>query len=220
MIKPFTARLLLDCIGLCLFMVCFAYYWQGNTFHEWVGACFITFVLIHNILNQTWYSSKAKRLPHKQFGYTRLVAQIGFILIAMVLLISSILLSRSINPCGPISFEYWIRQVHHLSAYWLLVLIGVHLGRNWPKIIAIIQAKQPQFVKMVRISSFRKSIILSSLLFAGYGFSQLGIMNKLLMTPSLSMWDFANQAPEFLLFIGGVVFGFVTLTYQLTKKIH
>ncbi len=219
-ILPFTARLMLDGIGFSLFMICFAYYWQGNTFHEWAGALFIAFVIAHNIQNQMWYRRKAKLLPSKPFGYIRLVAQTCFISVACVLLVSSILISRSINTYGPIDYDYWIRQAHHLTAYWLLVMVGVHLGRNWPKIIGLLKSKRPEWLRIVRITPIKVGLIFGSLLLAGYGFIQLGVVDKLLMNPSLNMWDFTHHAPEFLLFIGGIVFGFVTLSYQLTKHVR
>lgn len=180
----------------------------------------MAFALAHNALNQIWYRSKAKRLPSKRFGYTRLLAHVGFVLVAISLLISSAVLSRSINTYGPINYDYWVRQAHQLSAYWLLIMVGIHLGRNWPKIVSLLAAKQPQWLQTIRIKPIEIGVTFDSLLLAGYGFVQLGIQHKLLMIPSLNMWDFANQAPEFLLLSGGVVFGFVTLTYQLTKKIH
>lgn len=214
---PFSVKLILDCFGLALLISSLAYYWQTNVFHEVVGFTFMALVLCHNIINRKWYTSSAKRLTRQRWGNIRLLSHAVLIITVILLLITSILLSRSINPIGPFTNDFNIKQWHQASAYWLLLMTGVHIGRNFPKIKGYLRSKiwKGKFGETPKFLSL--SLWLTIVCIGAYAFAQLDIKNKALMVQTMNFWDFTNQSMSFFALAFVLVLAIMKMTALISR---
>lgn len=117
------------------------YQFWGQAAHEWAGIIMLALLIAHNILNLNWY----KNLFKGKYSAVRTIYLITDIMLltAMALqMYSGIVLSREI-------FDFIIpgiglsqaRKIHILGAYWGFVLISIHIGLHWNKVINAIRKK-------------------------------------------------------------------------------
>ena len=60
------------------------------------------------------------------------------LLIAMLaLLVTSVLISNTLSGFMSAYGGFTVRQIHTLAAYWVLVIVSIHLGLRWPMIMGL-----------------------------------------------------------------------------------
>ncbi|MDR2179628.1 MAG: DUF4405 domain-containing protein [Synergistaceae bacterium] len=136
---PFSliVRLVIDLGMTALLLFATAYRITGDVTHEWIGiAVFILFV-VHNAVNWRWY----RGLFRGKYDFRRMMnTAVNLLLLATMtaLMISGMLLSRTVFAFMGFSGGMQIRQAHTLAAYWGLILIAVHVGMHWEMIMGVI----------------------------------------------------------------------------------
>lgn len=196
--KSFLLRLLLDGVAAGLLFVALAYYWLSNTMHEWVGTIIFMLLITHNIFNRRWYGAiaKARREPRSVIDIT---LTLSLLLAMLTLLVTSLMISRSVFGFLQINAGFTARQIHILAAYWVLVFVGIHLGLRWGMVM---NAMRSAF-KIAGKSVFRAMVLrLMAAAIAAYGIQSsfvMGVFSKLTLQMSLDGWDFEESAPGFFL---------------------
>src|SRR5690606_5916503 len=67
------------------------------------------------------------------------LATIACLAIGMtVMLVTSLLISRDVIPATAIGGGFAIREIHMFAAYWVLLIIGVHLGTRWQVVMSVV----------------------------------------------------------------------------------
>ncbi|MGO7424590.1 DUF4405 domain-containing protein, partial [Rhizobium ruizarguesonis] len=130
-------RLVLDFTAAGLLLAALAYWWLDNTSHELIGTGMFILLLSHNVFNRRWWA----RLPKAARGRPNLLTNASNISIALAisaLLVTSVLISRSVFAFLPLNGGPTAREIHILAAYWAFVLAAVHLGLHWSMIMAVI----------------------------------------------------------------------------------
>jgi Domain of unknown function (DUF4405) len=130
----FLTRLGLDLIAAGLLLFAFSYWWLGNVAHELAGTAMFLLVIGHNVFNRRWYSTipKVRREARSLFN----IAVTFLLLVAMLaLLLTSVLISNALSGIMSAYGGFTARQIHTLAAYWVLVIVSVHLGLRWPMIM-------------------------------------------------------------------------------------
>ncbi|WP_311594612.1 DUF4405 domain-containing protein [Priestia endophytica] len=117
-----------------LMLVVMAYHVTGNTIHELVGVVLFVLFIVHNILNRRWYKTIIKGKYHVQ-RILKIVVNLLFLISMVVVMISSVPISRDIFPYFPINSDMIVRQIHVLTAYWGFIFMAVHIGLSWRTII-------------------------------------------------------------------------------------
>jgi hypothetical protein len=126
------------------------------------------------------------------------------VLIALVpstLLVTGLLHSRTVLAFLNLPGGMLLRQIHTTAAYWLLPLIGVHLGLHWGMImnVAKITSENPIRVIMARVLAF---------LFAAFGaWSSFDrdMFAKLFQGFSFDYWDEARPALLFFTLVLSII---------------
>jgi Domain of unknown function (DUF4405) len=127
-------RLVIDLAMTVLMLVVMAYHVTGNTIHELVGVVLFVLFIVHNILNRRWYKTIIKGKYHVQ-RILKIVVNLLFLISMVVVMISSVPISRDIFPYFPINSDMIVRQIHVLTAYWGFIFMAVHIGLSWGTII-------------------------------------------------------------------------------------
>ncbi|MED4070998.1 DUF4405 domain-containing protein [Priestia endophytica] len=127
-------RLVIDLAMTVLMLVVMAYHVTGNTIHELVGVVLFVLFIVHNILNRRWYKTIIKGKYHVR-RILKIVVNLLFLISMVVVMISSVPISRDIFPYFPLNSDMIVRQIHVLTAYWGFIFMAVHIGLSWGTII-------------------------------------------------------------------------------------
>ena len=125
MISGYGMRIFIDAAMAVLLAAAFGFRITGGFAHELLGVCAAAFFIIHNVFNARWYarifsSGHSFRRGVSTFVNTLLAA------LAAAVVASGVLSSEYIFGFGGATME--LRQVHSISAYWLLIFAGIHTG--------------------------------------------------------------------------------------------
>ena len=128
-------RLSLDLVMTLLILVEFAYRLTGSTLHELIGLAMLTLFIVHGAVNWRWF---ATLLKGRYAGLRTASVTINAVLLISVLLmlVSGVLNSDLLFSLTQVELDLLPRELHTAAAYWLLILIGVHLGMHWRMIVA------------------------------------------------------------------------------------
>ena len=127
-------RLVIDLVMTVLMLVAMAYHVTGNTIHEVVGIVLFILFTVHNILNRRWYKMIIKGTYNVR-RILKIMINLLFLVSMVVVMISSVPISRDIFPYFSINNDMVVRQIHVLTAYWGFIFMAVHIGVSWGTII-------------------------------------------------------------------------------------
>ncbi|MBT2696432.1 DUF4405 domain-containing protein [Bacillus sp. ISL-40] len=127
-------RLAIDLAMTVLTLVAMAYQITGNTIHELVGVLLLLLFIAHNILNRRWYKTIFKGKHNVQRKLSIAVNSLFLVSMIMVM-ISSVPISRDIFAVIPINNDMILLQIHVMSSYWGFIFMAVHIRMSWGKII-------------------------------------------------------------------------------------
>ncbi|MRH98218.1 DUF4405 domain-containing protein [Agrobacterium tumefaciens] len=197
--KPlFLFRLILDLLAVSLLLAAFAYNWFGNAAHEIIGTLMFLLLIGHNVFNGRWYGVVAKgwREPRSMFSKT---ITLCLLVMMLGLLVSSVIISRTVFDFLPFRSTFTVRQIHALVAYIVLGIAALHVGLQWTMIMRVVG--NASGLKMnARLQTLVLRVLAS--LIAIYGVHSLYVIDigpKLRMESTLSFWDFEAAAIEFVL---------------------
>lgn len=211
-------RLILDFASLALVVLCLAYWWLGNLSHEVFGTTLFALVIVHNVFNRRWYLNVTRNLGDGP----RLLnaATIACLATTMAVMpVSSALISRDLFPFLSLAGAYAVREIHMFVAYWLLMILALHLGTRWAVVMKLFRG----VFGIERPNVFR-SVALRLLTFAAAAWGvhstiEMGFGPKLMLTHTLDMWDFNESALGFFVNYGSIVCLYAAVThYALLLK--
>ncbi|SNB74373.1 MULTISPECIES: DUF4405 domain-containing protein [unclassified Agrobacterium] len=204
MSRIFRIRLLLDLLAVVLIIACLAYWWLDNLSHELFGTVLFALVIVHNVFNRRWYGGVAKR----KMDAARFVNLLTIACLAIgmtVMFITSLLISRNIFPFMAIDGAFAVREMHMFAAYWVLLIVAIHLGTRWQVVMNVgrdlFGISDPN---IYRTAALR----LMALVIAAWGLkscSEMALGTKLMLQYSLDMWDFNESSLGFFLNYGAIV---------------
>jgi hypothetical protein len=218
--SPFLTRLLIPLAMAVFLTLSLAYWWLENLPHEMFGTAMFALMAWHLVVNRMWF----RNLSRGRYDLRRVVAvglHLLLIINMLVLLATSIVISKSIFAALPIPDSIYLREVHWFSAYWVMLIVGVHLGLHWARVMAL-------FRSLLGISTANGtmtwSLRFATLLLFGVGvwsFQILDVFGKLTFTYSLDVWNFRRSVTPFFGHWASVVALPATLThYGMTLWRH
>ncbi len=139
-------KLLLDVALAIAFILSMEPRYTGVTLHEWLSIGMVVAITLHLLLNWGWIVRVTRHFFKKLNGRTRLYAflNIGLLIAGEAVVISGIAISRVFDTAirlglSPETALFW-RDVHHVSADILLILIALHIGLHWNWITCMVKA--------------------------------------------------------------------------------
>ncbi|MGO8047052.1 DUF4405 domain-containing protein [Rhizobium johnstonii] len=207
-----SVRLLLDFIAVALVVLCLAYWWLGNLPHEVFGTSLFALVIVHNVFNRRWYSKVGRN-----FGDSaRLLSAVTVACLATtmtIMLVSSALISRDLFPFLSLDGGFAVREVHMFAAYWLLMILAIHLGTRWTVVMNVFRST---FGIETRSITRRVFLRLVTFVVAAWGVQstiEMGFGSKLMLTYTLDMWDFNESTVAFFINYGAIVCLYAAITH-------
>lgn len=119
----------------------------------------------------------------------------------------------------PINIGYSARDAHVIVAYWALVVMGLHLGLHWSRVMSAVQRAVPMGSSRLGPMTGR----FTALVIAAFGIQSALVMllpEKLLAIPALEMWDFAIDAVGFLLRYAAIIGLFAVIGHYLANGLQ
>lgn len=206
-------RLTLDLLTLGLLLSGLAYWWLDNRSHEAIGMAMFGLVIVHNLFNRRWHGAVRKgRCDVRRRVNTAVILLLALAMLG--LLATSVMISRDVLGFLGSKGGTTARTAHQLAAYWALLIVALHLGTRWQMVLNSLG------LRAVRSRFLLWGLRLLAAGIAGYGIDSSCVMAfgaKLLLIPTLDMWDFHTSTPEFFLRYGSIVGLYVALAHYGLK---
>lgn len=113
------------------------------------------------------------------------------------------MISKSLFSALPIPDSIYLRD--WFSAYWVMMIVGIHLGLHWARVMALTRS-----IPGVSAKGASRTLVLrvAAVLLAGFGawsFLVLDVWTRLTFTYSLDVWNFKTSVTPFFGHWAGVV---------------
>ena len=199
-----------------LLLLSLAYWWLDNLPHEIFGTAMFVLVAWHIVMNRSWFWNLFRGRYNSRRSF--IVLMHLFLIVNMaVLLATSVVISQSLLAFLPLQGSTFLREIHWFSAYWVMIIVGIHLGMHWSRVMSVLRT----MLGLSRGGAVRTwTLRMAALLLAGFGawsFWVLGVWGKLTFTYSLEFWDFTASVTPFFGHWAGVVGLAAIATYYLMK---
>jgi len=207
------ARLLMNLVTGGLLLSALAYDWLGNLAHELIGTVMFGLLVAHNTFNRRWYGWAVRKGGRDLRGWLNIATIAALGTVMLILLATSIVISRSLFSALPIASAFGARQVHAQAAYWALVIVAVHVGMRWSMIMTLMRS----WLRLGASNAGRTWILrVVALSIAAYGihsWTVIGTGSRLLAEMTLSFWNFEEAALHFFLHQGAVAGLIICVTH-------
>lgn len=207
------ARLLMNLVTGGLLLAALAYDWLGNLAHELIGTVMFGLLVAHNTFNRRWYGPAVRKGGRDLRGWLNIATIAALAAVMLILLASSIVISRSLFSALPVTSSFGARQLHAQAAYWALMIVAVHVGMRWSMIMTFTRS----WLRLGTPSACRTWIMrVVALSIAAYGihsWKEVGTGSRLLAEMTLSFWNFEEAALHFFLHQGAVAGLIICVTH-------
>lgn len=195
MLRLARDRLLLPAGMAALLMLALAYWWLDDGPHEIFGTAMLGLLVWHLTMNRRWFLKlRGGRYDARRWVVLMIHVWLGITM--AVLLATSVLISRSVLSFARFTDNVSVIELHWFSAYWVAIIVAIHAGSHWTRVMTIAGGLLRQSPSPIRSAVLR----LAALLLLGFGawsFTVLGVSTKLLFGYSLEFWDFNRGASPF-----------------------
>lgn len=123
-------KIIANILMLAFLLFALAFRLTGDFAHEIFGAFACAFFAIHILNKKRWYFGTFRG----KYAFKRLFRSFlnfALLFVFVVLAVSGIFSSKYLFAFFGAELEMTTRQIHSTSAYWLLSLVGAHLGMHW-----------------------------------------------------------------------------------------
>ncbi len=193
----FLFRLVLDGVAAGLLLFAFSYYWQGNAAHEMAGTGMFLLIVVHNIFHRRWFATLANKRPGVQRDKFNIALTFVLLTGMLALLATSLVISEMLFAGLRLDDDFTARQIHVGVAYWLLVIVAIHLGLRWPLLMAVAS----RLFGIAKLSAMRTVILrLVATAIAAQGIYSalaLNLRYRLLFQMTLDWWNFEGSVAGF-----------------------
>lgn len=194
--RVFLLRLVLDGLATGLLLFAFAYFWQGNAAHELAGIGMFLLLVVHNIFHRRWFATLAKK-PRARRGKFNIAVTLVLLTGMLALLATSLLISETLFAGLRLDDDFTVRQIHAGIAYWLLVIVAIHLGLRWPLLMGtarkLFGVAEENVVRTVVLRLVAIFIAVQGV----YSVLALNLRYRLLFQMTLEWWNFEESVAGF-----------------------
>ncbi|MBB6557476.1 hypothetical protein HNP48_000140 [Acidovorax soli] len=194
----FLLRLVLDSVAAGLLLFAFAYFWQGNASHEWAGIGMFAVLIVHNAFHRRWFASLTQ-VPRAKRGKFNVALTLVLLVGMLALLGTSLVISETLFAGLRLDDDFTLRRVHAGIAYWLLIVVFIHLGLRWPLLMAVAR-KLFGFQESNAARTAILRLVAAGIALQGvFSALALNLPARLLFQISLDWWNFEESVAAFFL---------------------
>ena len=209
-------RLALASGAAALLLLGLAYWWLSNLVHEIAGTFLFLLLARHVYINRSWFRNLRRG---KYDTRRRIIVLLHAAIIAnmLVLFATSLAISQSVFTFLDIPETVTVRDLHWVAAYWLAIIVGIHLGLHWTRVMALVRtALGVSGTSPLRTFALRFAA-LAMAMSGAWSFVILGVGTKLRWTRSIDFWDFTASVVPFFSHWAGVIALPAVLTYYALR---
>ncbi|MGL4207898.1 MAG: DUF4405 domain-containing protein [Candidatus Adiutrix sp.] len=242
--KKYLIYLGLDFIMATLFIVALGYGLTGGLVHEWLGLIFSAIVIFHVFVNWRSFINffginflglyKKQKLAYAPLSST--VVETGrrwavwrrfFSLTINILLFISVVvifISGAINSHYIFDFfnfkgSFAMRQIHSFAAYWGLVLLGLHIGWQWGKVMGILKSHGLLIAKSVFTQRFLFTLTVAIVAYGLWASFDRAMGEKLFFGSSFDFWDHGQPQIFFYTHNLAIMALYIVISHYVKEKI-
>ena len=133
-------KIIVDVLMLIIMLLEFSKLYTGGVLHEVFGITLFILLVIHNILNISFY----KNILKGKYTILRTISTIVNIMFLICMLLTIILgipISSELFKELKLNGNTTIRKLHTILGYWNLILLSIHLGFHFKIIFAKLKNK-------------------------------------------------------------------------------
>ncbi len=188
-----TETKLLRTLDVCmplLFIAALGARMTGVAAHELIGAILCVLFFTHGYHHRSWYQVTFQG----RFGPRRLlsVAINALLLVgALIVFVTGLTLSPELFPIIGVDAGMLTRQIHSQVCYWMIILLGIHIGLHAPMLDRVLERYMPSRAKQLLYLFFS--------LLGIYAFIDRGLFEKLFYGFAFDFWN--PSLPAFLYFL-------------------
>jgi hypothetical protein len=194
--RVFLLRLVLNGLAAGLLLFAFSYYWQGNAAHEVAGIAMFVLLVVHGAFHRRWFASLSKA-PRARRGKFNTALTLLLLAGMLLLLATSLVISESVFANLRWDDDFTMRRLHAGVAYWLLVVVSIHLGLRWPLLMVtasrLLGIHSPSRARTALLRMMALGIAIQGVISA----QALNLHARLLFHMSLDWWDFGTSVAGF-----------------------
>lgn len=190
------SRLAIAATMVCFLLLALSYWWLENLAHESFGTAVFAILMRHIYVHRSWFTDLFKG----KYGLRRrviVVLHAALLINMVVLMVTSVMISKSVFSFLYIPFSVPVRDLHWLSAYWVMVIVGIHLGLHWNRVMMMTRAG----LGLGRQNLARTWILrVATVVFTAFGawsLSVLDVGSKLTFNVGLNVWNFNTSVAPF-----------------------
>lgn len=195
MLRLATDRLLLPAGMAVLLMLSLAYWWLDNGPHEIFGTAMFGLLAFHLYANRRWFL-KLRIGSYNARRWAVAVVHTWLAINIALLLVTSLLISRSLPSFTQFSDNVSVIELHWFSANWVAMIIAVHAGNHWTRVMTTTGTVFRLSPSRIRTGVLRL-VAASFVVLGAWSFAVLGVSTKLMFGYSLDFWDFTASVTPF-----------------------
>lgn len=209
---------IIDVMMLVLVLLLMAFYLTGQQTHEILGTVTLICFIIHHVLNWRWHQNILKgryNAIRKVMAFINIILFIDILCLGISGMLMSDFVFSFVPSFGLISFA---RRIHMTASYWGFVLMFIHFGFHWQRLLSIIKKKlegKSKYIQILVLKIFPILVCIAGL----YFFIKNRIYSYLFSIESFVFFDYEVLFFEFIcqyLLISGL---FIALGYMTIKKL-
>jgi hypothetical protein len=217
-VKKNIVRIAIDGLMTIFLLLAYAYQITDHTAHEWIGLAFVVLCITHIVINKHWY----KNIFKGKYNLLRIIqAAINILLLAViaVLLVSGLLLSRSVLSFLNLPGDLLYRQIHTTAAYWLYIIVSIHIALYWNRVLYTMKKLTGiERENQIRIIIMRLLVFMIAI-FGIWSFIDRDMFAKLFLGFSFDYWDASRPTILFFVQTLSIIVLFTFSTFYFLKLI-
>lgn len=195
--RVFLLRLALNGVAAGLLLFAFSYYWQGNAAHEVAGTAMFILLVVHGAFHRRWFVTLVKKRPNVQRSKFNIALTFVLLIGMFALLATSLVISETLFADFRLDNDFTARQIHVGIAYWLLLIVAIHLGLRWPLLMATVR----RVFGLMEANAVRTAVlrlVATAIALQGvYSALALNLRYRLLFQMTLDWWSFEESVVGF-----------------------
>ena len=133
-------KIIVDVLMLIIMLLEFSKLYTGGVLHEVFGITLFILLVIHNILNISFYKNILKG-KYTILRTISTIVNIMFLICMLLIIILGIPISSELFKGLNLNGNMTTRKLHTILGYWNLILLGIHLGFHFKVIFAKLKNK-------------------------------------------------------------------------------
>lgn len=213
---PISTKLMLDLLMALFFIIALGFRSTGGLAHELIGLTFCGLCILHVVINWNWY----RHVPKGRYTFRRApntVLNLSLPVGVIVLCISGIMNSNHVFGFIKFKGSMDIRQVHSFVAYWGIILLGIHAGVQWAKVLAALKNKAGARHRWLHNNLLLRCMTVLTVAYGIWASFDRAMGSKLFLGFSFDFWD--SSRPEILFYTHNVAIMalYVAITHYVLK---